>query len=621
MGEPGPSHLSSESRLDQVLADYSRRRAAGESIALDDLLSRHPQLADALRSHFAPDDVAGQTPVPAESDTATSVPQTDHGTEYRPRSSQTTVPPRAFTPVRSCSLPDEFGRYKVVRCLGQGSMGAVYLADDTQLERPVALKIPKFADDDDDAEMTARFYREARAAAMLRHANLCPVYDVGEIDGIRYLSMAYIEGRPLSEVLADGGPLDCRDAATFVLKLARALEAAHARSVIHRDLKPANIMIDGHQEPIIMDFGLARQTNKKEDSRLTQEGMLMGSPAYMSPEQVEGDMERMGPGCDIYSLGIILYELLTGEVPFKGSIASVMGQIIGSAPRKPSSIRRGIDPALEAICLKMIAKRLEDRFATMTDVVRAIDAYAAGRPTGVALPASERTATMPALDAVPASSRGIVIPHWVLVAAAVIIVAGFGITWRLIAVMMKQQTGADDVKVSPQTRVAIDKGEAKILINDKEVTKDQLAQPIELSPGPSKVEIHEPGADPSSFPIIVPSDDKQRNYLVWRDGHLTRRRHHRLVAEWVLEHGGKVKLVGNADLMDKVEELPDDKLELEQVDLIGVGPIPPAEIDRIGHVETLKLLMPPKSGLTEKERKDLRALLPDLKIGPGAAGG
>jgi len=123
MGEPGPSHLSSESRLDQVLADYSRRRAAGESIALDDLLSRHPQLADALRSHFAADESAGQTPVPAESDTATSIPQTDHGTEYRPRSSQTTVPPRAFTPVRSCSLPDEFGRYKVVRCLGQGSMG------------------------------------------------------------------------------------------------------------------------------------------------------------------------------------------------------------------------------------------------------------------------------------------------------------------------------------------------------------------------------------------------------------------------------------------------------------------------------------------------------------------
>src|SRR5262249_16558352 len=153
-------------------------------------------------------DAAGLTPIPAESDTATSEPLTDHGTEYRPRSSQTTIPPRAFTPVRPCSLPEQFGRYRVLRCLGEGTMGAVYLADDTELDRPVALKIPKFADDGHDEDLSQRFYREARAAAHLRHANLCPVYDVGEIEGIRYLSMAYIEGRPLSEVLSEGGPLD-----------------------------------------------------------------------------------------------------------------------------------------------------------------------------------------------------------------------------------------------------------------------------------------------------------------------------------------------------------------------------------------------------------------------------
>jgi predicted Ser/Thr protein kinase len=464
MGESSPSHLSSDSRLDQVLADYSHRRAAGESISLDDLLLRHPSLADALRSHFAAsDDASGQTPVPAESDTATVEPATDHGTEYRPRSSQTTIPP-VLTPVRSCELPEKFGRYRVVRCLGQGSMGAVYLADDTQLERPVALKIPKFTDNDDE-ELTARFYREARAAALLRHANLCPVYDVGEIDGVRYLSMAYIEGRPLSEVLSDGGPLDGRAAATFVLKLARALEAAHARSVIHRDLKPANIMIDAHQEPIIMDFGLARQLNK-EDSRLTQDGMLMGSPAYMSPEQVEGDAERMGPGCDIYSLGVILYELLTGEVPFKGSIAAVMGQIISSAPRKPSAVKPGIDPALEAICLKMIAKRLEDRFASMTEVVLALDAYITGRPTGIALPKKNPPKTLPSIEAGPAPTRGFFISHWVAAVVLVLVIAGFGVTWQLIAMMMRQ-SGAHELAVSPQTQQAIDRGDAKVFIKDK----------------------------------------------------------------------------------------------------------------------------------------------------------
>jgi predicted Ser/Thr protein kinase len=552
-------------------------------------------------------------------DTSMAEPETvaESGTQYRPRSSQATIPPR-LTPVRSCSLPEQFGRYRVLRCLGQGMMGAVYLADDTQLERPVALKIPKFIDEDDDEEMSQRFYREAKAAALLRHANLCPVYDVGEIDGIRYLSMAYIEGRTLSEVLSEGGPLDPREAATFVLKLARALQAAHARSVIHRDLKPANIMIDAHQEPIIMDFGLARQMNKG-DSRLTQEGMLMGSPAYMSPEQVEGDMERMGPGCDIYSLGIILYELLTGEVPFKGSIAAVMGQILSSAPRKPSSIRRGIDPALEAVCLKMIEKRPEDRFASMGEVVAALEAYTAGRPTGVILREPNRTATMPALDALPAPGRGSGIAPWMLLAVLAIVVAGFGVTWRLITVMMKTQGGAEEVKFSQQTTQAIDRGDAKVFINDKEVSKEELAQPIELMPGASKVEVREAGAAPTSFTIKVPQEDDQQNYLVWHDGNLTRKRHHRLVAEWVLSHGGKVTLAGSADPLDNVEALPDGQLAVEQLDLHDVKQLPPLEIERISRISKLKRLVLPKTGIKKSERDLLHAALPDCTIEPPAA--
>jgi predicted Ser/Thr protein kinase len=616
MGEPGPLDLSSDSRLDQVLADYSRRVAAGESITRDDLVSRNPALADALRSHFASQvDLTGADES-QDRDTSMAEPETvaESGTQYRPRSSQATIPPR-LTPVRSCSLPEQFGRYRVLRCLGQGMMGAVYLADDTQLERPVALKIPKFIGADDDEEMAQRFYREAKAAALLRHANLCPVYDVGEIDGIRYLSMAYIEGRPLSEVLSEGGPLDPREAATFVLKLARALQAAHSRSVIHRDLKPANIMIDAHQEPIIMDFGLARQMNKG-DSRLTQEGMLMGSPAYMSPEQVEGDMERMGPGCDIYSLGIILYELLTGEVPFKGSIAAVMGQILSSAPRKPSSIKGGIDPALEAVCLKMIAKRPEDRFASMGEVVHALDAYIAGRPTGIVVKESNRTATMPALDALPATGRGMVIAPWMLLAALAIVVAGFGVTWRLITVMMKTQGGAEEVQVSQQTKQAIDRGDAKVFINDKEVSKEELAQPIELMAGASKVEVREPGVAPTSFTIKVPQEDEQQNYLVWHDGSLTRKRHHRLVAEWVLSHGGKVTLAGSADPIDNVEALPDGQLTVEQIDLRDVKQLPAFEIERISRVSKLKRLVLPKTGNWKKQRDALHSALPDCTIEP-----
>ncbi len=626
MGEPGPLDLSSNSRLDQVLADYSRRVAAGESISHDELVSRHPGLADALRSHFA-----SQGEVP-ESDTSHGHdPDTSHGhdtamadpgTQYRPRSNQATIPPR-LTPVRSCTLPEQFGRYRVVRCLGEGTMGAVYLADDTQLERPVALKIPKFSDDDDDAEMTARFYREARAAAHLRHANLCPVYDVGEIDGIRYLSMAYIEGRPLSEVLSEGGPLDSRAAVTFVLTLARALEAAHARSVIHRDLKPANIMIDAHQEPIIMDFGLARQMNKM-DSRLTQEGMLMGSPAYMSPEQVEGDTERMGPSCDIYSLGIILYELLTGEVPFKGSIAAVMGQILSSTPRRPSAVKRGIDPALEAVCLKMIAKRPEDRFASMTEVVRALDAYLGGRPTGVSLPPAPdaSTVSMPAFGAQPPAVRGIVIAPWMLVTAVCIVIAGFGVTWGLITTLMKQQAGLDEVKVSPQTRSALETGKAKAVINGKEIAEDQLDHPIELSEGKNTLSVrNDDSTAPAAIGILeVTPGDNQKSYAVYdKEKGFVRKRSHRLLAEWALMHGGRVKLAGSDKFLEAIEDLPenkdlpDKKLELVELDLTGVKKIPPARLTAIAEVGSLKRLVLPKV-VSKEDREDLHKKLPNCTI-------
>jgi eukaryotic-like serine/threonine-protein kinase len=617
MGE-GPSHLPTDSRLEQVLADFSRRLAAGESISRDDLLSRHPALAEALRSHFAADESAGttegQAAGPPERDTAMA----DPGTEYRPRSSQATIPPAILTPVRSCSLPEHFGRYRVLRCLGQGTMGAVYLADDTELERPVALKIPKFTDDGDE-DLATRFYREARAAAHLRHANLCPVYDVGEIDGVRYLSMAYIEGQPLSEVLANGGPLDGRAAATFVLKLARALEVAHGRGVIHRDLKPANIMIDGHQEPMIMDFGLARRINKKEDSRLTQEGMLMGSPAYMSPEQVEGDTQRMGPSCDIYSLGIILYELLTGEVPFKGSIAAVMGQVLSAAPRKPSKVKPGVDPAIEAICLKMIAKLPEDRFASMTEVVRALDAYTSGRPTGVVIPEAYRSSVLPAVDdAQPAPSRGIVIAPWMLLTAVLIIVAGFGVTWRLIAVMMKQQAGPEEVKVSTQSKQALDRGEAKILINDQEVSHDALKHPIELTEGPNKLTIREGETATAIGTLNVPKGDDQPHFAVFEKDkeQFTRKRLHRLIAEWVLAHGGKVKLTDGTTLLAKIEDLPAGDLELVEVHLPKDTPIPSETHQWIRRALSLKRLVVPKGALTQKQQDDLRTAIPDLKIEP-----
>lgn len=270
------------------------------------------------------------------------------------------------------ALPQQIGRYRVIRTLGIGGMGAVYLAHDTQLDRQVAIKIPTFQPQGRQAAIE-RFYREARLAATLRHANLCPVYDVGEFEGTHYLAMAFIEGRPLSDYVRSDTVIPERAAAAIVRDIALGLDHAHRHGVIHRDLKPGNVMIDREQKPIVMDFGLARRAGTNDDTRVTQPGMVVGTPSYMSPEQVEGDTDAIGPAADIYSLGVLLYELLTARLPFEGSVASVLGQIMSRAPLPPSQHRPNVDPRLEAICLKMIAKSVSDRFGSMDEVATVLD--------------------------------------------------------------------------------------------------------------------------------------------------------------------------------------------------------------------------------------------------------
>ena len=262
-------------------------------------------------------------------------------------------------------LKQEFGRYRIVKALGKGAMGMVYLAEDTQLQRQVALKTPHF-EQEPTPELLERFYREARAAATLRHPNICPVYDVGQIEGTHYISMAFIDGHPLSAFIRSAKPQPERQILIVVRKLAQALQEAHDHGIVHRDLKPANIMVDKRNEPIIMDFGLARQLQAETNIRITQSGMLIGTPAYMSPEQVDGEPDKVGPPSDQYSLGVILYELLTGQLPFRGSLTAVMAQIITKETTRPSQLRPELDLRIEAACLKMMAKEPANRFASFS---------------------------------------------------------------------------------------------------------------------------------------------------------------------------------------------------------------------------------------------------------------
>jgi class 3 adenylate cyclase/predicted Ser/Thr protein kinase len=284
-------------------------------------------------------------------------------------------------PTEPMSLPETFGRYTILKTLGKGGMGTVYLAQDTQLDRPVALKVPHFGSEN-RARGLERFYREARAAASLHHPNICPVFDVGEIDGTPYLTMAYIEGPTLREWASTRMPLPLRQAADLVQTVALALEEAHCRGVIHRDLKPSNIMIDKRQEPVVMDFGLARRINTG-DERLTHLGVVLGTPAYMPPEQVGDQRDAPGPAGDIYSLGVILYELLTGQLPFHGSLTSVLLQIVSQEPAPPSHHRPDLDPALEAISLKALAKDPGRRFARMASFAQALGDFLAGKETRI----------------------------------------------------------------------------------------------------------------------------------------------------------------------------------------------------------------------------------------------
>ncbi|QDU61546.1 Serine/threonine-protein kinase StkP [Planctomycetes bacterium Pan216] len=274
----------------------------------------------------------------------------------------------------SLNVGQMFGRYRIDKLVGTGAMGAVYDAHDSKLDRQVALKIPLF-DGRNDPEAIERFQREARSAAKLHHPNICPIFDVGEIDGVHYLTMGFLKGRLLLEHLEEKKRFSLGEACHIITRLAQGVQQAHAIGIIHRDLKPANVMLSDEGEPIILDFGLARPAQQGPDV-LTQTGAVLGTPAYMSPEQVDNERGPVGPHSDVYSLGVILFEMLTGERPYAASnLANLFYQIINDPIPRFDQYRLGIPAELQGICLKAMAKRIADRYPSARELAEDLASF------------------------------------------------------------------------------------------------------------------------------------------------------------------------------------------------------------------------------------------------------
>ncbi len=259
---------------------------------------------------------------------------------------------------QAAPLPKQIGRFEIRKRLGSGGFGTVYLAHDPVLDRDVALKVPQSSVLENPGAKE-RFLREPKAAAQLQHPNIVPIFDTGTDGEHHYIASAFIEGKTLQETIALDR-LDFRHSAELVRKLAGALDYAHSKGVVHRDVKPANVMVDNSGQPMLMDFGLAHL--QESEDQLTRDGAVMGTPAYMAPEQADRGRGEVGPASDQYALGVVLYHLLCGEPPFSGPPSVVLFNVLNQEPKGPRVHNSAIPKDLETVCLKAMAKEPEARY-------------------------------------------------------------------------------------------------------------------------------------------------------------------------------------------------------------------------------------------------------------------